>query len=55
MYNNFLPKNISLLLNVIKKQNFKKGPIIEKLPKISTSFLKIPYEEQYECRDFKKK
>lgn len=35
--------------------NNKKGNIIEKLPPISPRFLKIPYENQYETRDFQKK
>lgn len=35
--------------------NNKKGHIIKKLPPISPSFLKVPYEDQYECRDFQRK
>ena len=35
--------------------NNKKGHIIKKLPPISPCFLKIPYEDQYECRDFQRK
>lgn len=35
--------------------NNKKGHIIKKLPPISPSFLKIPYDDQYESRDFQRK
>jgi len=33
----------------------KRGIVIKKLPPISPHFLKIPYDEQYESRDFKRK
>lgn len=35
--------------------NNKKGHIIKKLPPISPRFLKIPYDDQYETRDFQRK
>ncbi len=48
-------RNDLLKITLKNINNNKKGDIIKKLPPIPPSFLKIPYDDQYECRDFQRK